>query len=91
MRKLVVKFLSLQCTIVKGSLMGVIFTVFGLPLFLILTFADWIERASPKRLKEWLAAPFPMPGIMKEAGEQCDMNVKRLERVVFGPDEPTGR
>ena len=91
-RKAVVKLLTLQCTVVKGSLLSIFMAFLALalsPAFLLMFLSDWVERRAEKpglarQAHRLLNTPirFPGLGVLEEANDKCNMNVKRLERFL---------
>lgn len=87
MRKLVVKFLALQCTVVKGSMLSLLVLFVLGPLFVVLYPICWLlDKAEAANGPVWklLNTPIPFPGrgIIEEAGQACDLNIKRYERFL---------
>ncbi len=88
-RTLIVKILTLQCTIVKGSLFSLFMLVLALPLFLIMTPMAWIaNRIEQSGRLKFLTTPIRLPGIIKEADEACDLNIKKYENFLWMDREP---
>jgi len=87
MRKLVVKLLALQCTVVKGSFVSLVVLFILVPLFIVLSPIAWLlDRSEAANGPGWklLNTPIPFPGrgIIEEANQACNLNIKKYERLL---------
>lgn len=92
MRKFIVKLLTLQCTVVKGSALSFIVLIFApilFPIYLLVTAGEWIEKKSnanktAKNIVKVFNTKIPIPGssVIEEAGQACDMNISKYERFL---------
>lgn len=83
-RKLLIKALTLQCTVVKGSLMSFLLLAIS-PIAGFLWVMCWIEEKTENAtgpVAKLLNTPIRLPGIITEADQACSLNIQKYERFL---------